>query len=296
MPAGKPEAELDVTEALARRLLDTQHPDLAELPLSLLDSGWDNVMFRLGAELTLRLPRREIAAQLLVNEQTWLPRLAPSLPLPISAPLRTGAPTEFYPWHWSVLPWFDGECADVQPPAEQEAERFADFLAALHQPAPENAPTNPVRGVPLTDREANTRERLGRVRSDEMLITPEILGLWESALDAPLASDARWLHGDLHAQNVLTNGSGELAAVIDWGDITSGDVATDLAGIWTLFEAPGARARVLERYGCDDQTRLRAMGWAATFGIVLLDSGRINSPRHATAGTRILRRLQADIR
>ncbi|MEM8769936.1 MAG: phosphotransferase, partial [Pseudomonadota bacterium] len=92
MPAGKPEAELEVTEALARRLLEAQHPDLAELPLSVLDSGWDNVMFRIGEELTLRIPRREVAAQLLINEQTWLPKLAPSLPLPVSAPVRTGEP------------------------------------------------------------------------------------------------------------------------------------------------------------------------------------------------------------
>ena len=93
MPAGKPDAEIDIDEKLIRRLLRVQHPDLADLTLDHLDSGWDNVMYRLGLELTVRVPRRQIAAQLLVNEQTWLPTLATRLPIPIPAPIRLGEPT-----------------------------------------------------------------------------------------------------------------------------------------------------------------------------------------------------------
>ena len=62
MPMGRPQAERVVDEALARRLLEDQHPDLADLPLTHLDSGWDNVIYRLGDKLTVRLPRREVAA------------------------------------------------------------------------------------------------------------------------------------------------------------------------------------------------------------------------------------------
>lgn len=294
MPAGKPAAEVDIDKALIRRLLTDQHPDLATLRLEPLDSGWDNEIYRLGDACTVRIPRRQIAANLLVNEQTWLPELAPRLPIAVPSPLRTGAPTEYYPWSWSVFPWFEGESADLAPPAATEAERFADFLLALHQQAPANAPDNPVRGVPLRVREANTLERLARVREKTDLITPALEGIWEEALAAPDNEQSRWLHGDLHAQNVLVDETGAISAVIDWGDITAGDVATDLAGIWALFETPKARIRCLAAYAPDPDLLARGRGWAFAFGVILVDSGLINSPRHAAAGTRILTRLAED--
>ena len=294
MPAGKPDAEVLVDEALARRLLADQHPDLAQLPLEPLDSGWDNVIFRLGSELTVRIPRREVAAGLVSNEQIWLPKLAPNLPIPVPAPLRVGVPTDYYPWGWSVLPWFEGACADEQPPAPTEADRVAEFLVALHQPAPASAPRNPVRGIPLRLREPNTLERLERLREKTDLITPQLLSIWEAALAAPDSTERRWLHGDVHAQNVLVDEHGTISAVIDWGDITAGDVATDLAGIWALFDDAEDRNRILARYAPDNATLVRARGWAAMFGFVLLDSGLINSPRHAAAGRKILERLGSE--
>ena len=99
-----------------------------------------------------------------------------------------------------------------------------------------------MRGVPLNVRLENTLERLLRVREQTDLITPAIEDAWQAALAAPESSERRWLHGDLHAQNVLVSESGEICAVIDWGDLAGGDVATDLAGIWALFDSADARA------------------------------------------------------
>ncbi|MGE0624206.1 MAG: aminoglycoside phosphotransferase family protein [Pseudomonadales bacterium] len=294
MPAGKPDAEVNVTEELARRLLADQHPDLATLPLSLLDSGWDNVIYRLGEALTVRIPRRQMAADFIANELTWLPVLAPRLPIPVPAPVRLGEPTNYYPWRWGVLPFFPGKCADVRPPAGSEVTRFADFLLALHQPAPDDAPRNPVRGIPIRVRESNTLERMARLRETTDVLTPAVMSLWEAALAAPDADEARWLHGDLHSQNVLVSSDGRISAVIDWGDVTGGDVATDLAGVWALFESTEDRRRILEHYAPDPALLARAKGWAVMFGVVLTDSGLINSPRHAQAGRRILERLAVD--
>jgi hypothetical protein len=55
MPAAMPPAEVDVTTDLVRRLLAEQHPDLAGLPLAVMANGWDNVMFRLGPDLSALL-------------------------------------------------------------------------------------------------------------------------------------------------------------------------------------------------------------------------------------------------
>lgn len=294
MPAGKPDAEVDVNEMLVRRLLESQHPDLAALPLTHLDSGWDNVLFRLGGQHLVRAPRRQIAAKLIEHEQKWLPELASKLPIEVPVPIRAGTPTDFYPWHWSILPWFAGRCADEVAVADDQATRFAEFLLALHQPAPAAAPKNPVRGVPLSVRLENTLERMARVREKTDLITPAIEATWQAALAAPESSERRWLHGDLHAQNVLVSGNGEICAVIDWGDLAGGDVATDLAGIWALFDSADARAAAVEAYGPDADLLDRARGWAVVFGVVLVDSGLINSPRHAAAGQRVLQRLTYD--
>lgn len=103
-----PAAEVEIDESLVRSLLADQHPDLAMLDLVPLEHGWDNALWRLGEELVVRLPRREIAAPILINEQHWLPLLAPQLPLPVPAPVRTGQPSDSYPWSWSIVPWLPG--------------------------------------------------------------------------------------------------------------------------------------------------------------------------------------------
>lgn len=293
MSLGTPKAEVEVDEDLVRSLLRTQHPDLAEQPLALHETGFDNFTFRLGDALTLRLPRREAAAELVVNEQRWLPLLAPRLPIPIPAPLRVGAPSERYPWHWSVLPWLPGHAADEETPGPEESIPFASFLRALHRPAPEEAPDNPFRGVPLAARASVIDERLARLREKTDLIGSEVEEAWQAALSAPTSTERMWLHGDLHARNVLVD-HGRISGIIDFGDITSGDVATDLAGAWALFEDPAARRRILDEYAADAPTRCRARGWAVAFGAMLLDSGLIDHPRHAVMGERTLRRIAED--
>src|SRR5579872_6417051 len=100
-PLGTPVAELAIDEALVLSLLTEQHPDLAHFPLRAMDAGWDNTMFRLGADLAVRLPRRAVTAALITHEQKWLPRLSKQLPLPVPAPLRIGQPALGYPWFWS---------------------------------------------------------------------------------------------------------------------------------------------------------------------------------------------------
>lgn len=290
---GTPAAEQEINDELVRTLLREQFPDLAGAPLVLLGAGWDNVMFRLGEELLVRLPRRKKAVALIEHEQTWLPVLAGRLPLPAPAPVRNGRPSRAYPWPWSILPWLPGRTADLEPPALEQARPWAEFLRALHQPAPRFAPPNPVRGVPLRMRSEMTEERLLRLRKTTESITPTIQNLWRQALAAPPADEACWLHGDLHARNVLVEG-GSITGVIDWGDITSGDVATDLASAWMLFSEVEARQRCLQGYRPSAATLARAKGWAVLLGAVLLDTGLVDHPAHAAMGAAVLKRLDEE--
>ena len=122
---------------LARALLVEQHPDLAGLELREVLGGWDNQQWRLGEDLAVRLPRTEDAPELLHRERTWLPQLADRLPLPTPAPVRVGEPSELFGHTWSIVRWVPGEPADRVPISEPDsATILADFLTALHQPAP----------------------------------------------------------------------------------------------------------------------------------------------------------------
>jgi aminoglycoside phosphotransferase (APT) family kinase protein len=181
--------------------------------------------------------------------------------------------------------------ADQNEPYVSQAGPFAAFLRSLHVPAPADAPTNPVRGVPLCQRAPAVAARMQRLASKTSLITPQIAHIWQAALHAPLDVPPTWLHGDLHPRNVLVE-HGVITGIIDWGDITSGDCATDLASIWMLFDAPHAQQDILAAYAdLSEATLQRAKGWAVLFGVMLLDTGLNDNPRNAVIGERILRRV-----
>lgn len=290
-PGNTPSAEIDVDADLVRRLLADQHPDLADARVELVASGWDNVTFRLGDDLAVRLPRRSAAAELVEREQRWLPVLAPGLPLPVPVPVRVGRPTAYYPWSWSVVPWFDGRPAGTDPELDGElaARDLGAFLAALHRPAPAAAPTNPVRGIPLARRDDATKDRLARLPGD--VDASALARRWEHCLAAPAwDGPPLWLHGDLHAHNVLSR-QGRIVAVIDFGDITAGDPATDLAVAWSLLgpdDRPAFReaASTPER-PVDDAMWTRAEGWALSVGIALL-AASADAPAMAAMARRMI--------
>jgi aminoglycoside phosphotransferase (APT) family kinase protein len=288
---GVPRAEVTLDVDQVRVLLREQHPDLAELSITPFENGWDNALFRLGDHLIARFPRREIAAALARNEQRWLPQLAPGLPLPIPAPLRIGAPSALFPWSWSVVPWLTGTSADRVEPRSDQACVLAAFWNALHRPAPADAPHNAVRGVPLRARADVVQERIERLQRTTAAISRALLDVWHDALCAPLDADDTWIHGDLHARNVLVH-EGRISAVIDWGDIAQGDCATDLAALWMLLGEHDARRAARDSYRrVSESTWRRARGWAVLFGVTLLDTGLAGDPRQAAVGERTLRRV-----
>ena len=262
---------MDIDMPLVRSLLAEQHPDLAELPLELFDEGWDNVLFHLGDRWLVRLPRREEAAPLVQKEQTWLPVLADRLPLPVPLPFRVGVAGNAYPWSWSVLPRFEGVSCDREPADSSQAPVIGRFLRALHQPAPVDAPRNPYRGGALAERPGLT-ERLERVLPQVTVETDTVRRLWDRALTAPLAEADVWIHGDLHARNVLVS-EGAVTAVIDWGDLAAGDPATDLACAWMLFDRWADVDAVLDTCGASAPQIRRALGWVIVFAAMFVDSG-----------------------
>src|SRR5260221_12452825 len=97
--------EVDVSPDLIRKLIVGQHQDLADLPIQVLANGWDNFICRLGGDLLVMLPRREIGAQLVVHEQEWLQVLPARLPLAVPALGRVGPSAQGYPLKGGPTPF-----------------------------------------------------------------------------------------------------------------------------------------------------------------------------------------------
>jgi aminoglycoside phosphotransferase (APT) family kinase protein len=265
--------EFRFEQDLVRALLAEQHPDLAELELRDVAGGWDNQQWRLGPELAVRMPRTERAPDLLRIEQRWLPVLAERLPLPTPVPVRVGEPSALFEHTWTVTRWVAGEPADHTPITRADATgTLACFLAALHRPAPADAPANPTRGIPLAALRDGFTSALGVLGDDASVDAAR--EIWEKAAAAPVwPGPPTWLHGDLHPANVVVR-DGMLAGVIDFGDMCAGDPATDLSAAWILLPA-GAANRFFDTYGdADEATVARARGWAVLRALHLISIGR----------------------
>ncbi|MGW4638386.1 aminoglycoside phosphotransferase family protein [Sphaerisporangium sp. NPDC004334] len=259
--------EIEVTAELVRDLLRDQHPDLAGLPLRFGARGWDNQMWRLGDHLAVRLPwATESAGALLRKEHTWLPGLAPRLPLPVPVPQRLGEPSARFPRPWIVTTWVPGEPADRAPVrrAAEAADVLAAFLTALHQPAPEQAPGSQTRGGPLAGHTEGFAGQLAVAAERGLIPDPDaVRAVWDDAAAAPAwGGPDLWVHGDLHPANVLT-ADGTICGVVDFGDLFAGDPACDLAAAWSLFP-DGTADRFFSAYrpAPDAATVRRARGWA----------------------------------
>jgi aminoglycoside phosphotransferase (APT) family kinase protein len=292
-PAGIPPAEVDIDERLVEALLRAQHPDLADLPLRLVATGWDNATYRLGDQLAVRLPRIGDAVPLLCKEQEWLPRLAPRLPVTVPVPVRLGEPAAGYPWPWSVVTWVPGRSAEHEQLSPGQASRFGRFLAALHQPAAHSFPRNDYRGVPLAGVADVVEERLNRLSTGSTGLAVPLSAVrerWRRALAASAEVLDICVHGDLHPKNLVVD-EGRLAAVLDWGDLTAGDPAIDLGAAWMLFPVD-AHPDIWDAYRpVPAGTMLRATGWAVFFGSMLLEVGLAGDPPFAEIGRRTLARV-----
>jgi aminoglycoside phosphotransferase (APT) family kinase protein len=280
---GGPPAEVAIDARLVQSLLLEQHPDLSTLPLTQVGEGWDNAVFRLGDDLAVRLPRRAASAPMIEHEQRWLPELAPRLPLPVPTPIRIGRPGPGFPWSWSVVRWFPGTNAATQALRDPQAVAVAlgRFLRALHQPAPEEAPRSAFRSIPLDARTSRLHEHLDQL--GDGINRERVLALWDRLVITPRwAGPPMWIHGDLHPANLLLVDD-QLASVIDFGDITCGDPATDLSVMWMLLP-PEHRETLFTAAGhtrsnpSDEQMWRRARGWALSIGVAVVALGREGNP------------------
>lgn len=257
---------------MAQALVAAQLPQWAGLSLEpVAAQGTDTVIFRIGTEMALRMPRRPEAATLLGNEITCLSRLK-GLPLRVPGVRFAGAASAQFPWPFAVVDWIAGETAqdDAIRDWPREVEALAGFLRGLWKQsvkgAPLAGPTNHMRGAALSALTPRVLEDLGEL-SDE-LDEDRAREVWLDALEAPAPRKPVWVHGDLKADNMIAR-SGRLVGVIDWGLAAVGDPAVDVAVAWRWVpELEMMRFR--DALGARDALWRRARGWALYMAVVAL--------------------------
>ena len=259
--------EVDAGPEVARRLLRAQFPEWAELPLERVESfGTDNAIYRLGRELSVRLPLHRPSVHV-DREALVLRRLADRLPLALPRQVAVGEPGEGYPLRWSVQTWLPGRnAARGLTRRDEVACDLARFVRALQAIEPDGAPASP-RGRPLVHRDREFRAALAR--AEGLLDVAAAAAAWEEALAVPdWEGPPVWSHGDLLAGNLLHVG-GRLSGVIDWPGAGVGDPMVDLIPAWNLFE--GAPRELYRReLGVDDATWARGRGLALSMGVIAM--------------------------
>lgn len=283
-----PPADFDASATTASALVERFAPQFSHLPLGERFEGWDNVTYRLGVTHGLRLPRLRGAVPLLEIEQRWLPGL--KLPVAVPVPVVCGHASDVYPAPWSIFEWIDGVDASVEALGADGRRDLGAALAALHVPAPAQAPVCEWRATPLA---ARAEEFASRVDEAPASIDKDLLRDVYSqgaVLQAELMASgpAVWIHADIHALNLVVRG-GRLVGLIDWGEMSAGDRLVDLGQVWVLV-GEEALGDVLDSYGArlgpDEWVVLRAH--TADAALRLSGSG---NPAHSQRGWRALAEL-----
>ncbi|MEW2004940.1 aminoglycoside phosphotransferase family protein [Microbacterium sp. NPDC079208] len=254
---------VDIDAAVVAELVEEQFPRWAHLPVrAVARQGWDNRTFRLGEDLSVRLPVAESYATAVQKESRALEFLAGRLPVAVPSVVALGEPGRGYPFPWSIRRWLDGDTVDRV--AGLDSVRLAVDLGGL---------LRVLRSLPVHAGQAAGRHSFLRgshpsvysddvhaalQRLDDTVDTENCRSVWLAATSSVWESSPVWFHGDVAVGNLLIS-DGSLSAIIDFGTCGVGDPACDLVMAWTYFEGD-ARDAFRDAVGLDDATWRRTAG------------------------------------
>ena len=271
----QPPDKLDIPLSLVKKLIEEQFPQWAHLPIKTIESGgWDNKTFRLGEEMSIRLPSAAEYGLQVQKEHKWLPLLAPHVSFPIPTPLALGQPSKNYPLNWSIYRWIEGKSANALPidglDLPQIALQLAQFLNELHKLDVTDAPLpglhNYYRGAHPSVYDEGTRIAITQLQS--VIDVSVATAVWEKAINSTWSKNPLWVRGDFSSGNILVK-ENRLTAVIDFGCMGIGDPACDLVIAWT-FLAGESRKLFKLHMALDEETWVRARGWALWKAMITL--------------------------
>ena len=263
--------EFPVDDDLVNRLLGEQMPQWRDLSLRrLATSGTVNVVYRLGDDKVVRLPRAPHLTSGPQREAQWMQTFAAHLPLAIPQFLALGEPTGSYPSHWTVLEWIDGTTASPSTLVElgDAAADLGEFVCALRMVPTAGAPADgSYRGFGLRKADAGFRRWVKKLPAD--IDQSAANRVWDSCLAVGDRTEPpTWFHSDLRGDNLIVRDD-RLIAVIDWEGCSVGDPSADLLGAWWLFDGDSRDAlRTATQAGAAEWKR--AKGWALHMAVLAI--------------------------
>jgi aminoglycoside 2''-phosphotransferase len=265
-----------------RAFLERRWPELAVDMFEPIIGGWDCFTYVVNGEWVFQFPRRPGAVESLTKQIAVLPELVREVSSAIPVP-------EYV----STDPLCMGYARIAGRPMSADIdgiwpERLGRFLYDLHLTPPEFVGMRSLTA-------ADVRDGLRRVVDDLSVDVLPLLDVAERAIAERtvatfLNDDDNFrfapclTHGDIGPEHVLITEAGDLAGVIDWGDVEVGDPVFDLA--WVIHALPEIGERVLGAYGGPPDDRFLArsrfsyvlMPWhEVTYGVRTQRPGFIES-------------------
>jgi hypothetical protein len=259
-----------VTEADEHRaFVERRWPELGVQTFEPIGGGWDCFTYVLNGEWVFQFPRLPGAVESLTKQIAVLPELAREVSSAIPSP-------EYI----SIDPLCMGYARIDGRPISADVdgiwpERLGRFLYDLHLTPPEFVGLRSSTAAAVRD---------GLRRKVDVLIT-HVLPLLdpgervtaERTLASFLDDDDNFrfatslTHCDIGPEHVLITEAGDLAGVIDWGDVEVSDPVVDLA--WVLNAMPEVGERVLGAYGGPPDDRFLAR---SRFAFMLMPWHEVN--------------------
>lgn len=233
---------ININELIARELIKTQH-HLSVETISLLDEGWDNVVYLVNNEIIFRFPRRAQGVSCMENEIALLPFIAKHVSFPFSCPSWIGYPSDIYPYPFASYRMIPGKplCEATSGLVNDAsfAKMLADWLKELHTIKVTDDYASLIKGdqtwrLNVKHRISRCEENLSHYEKyfleagfDKQTITEIIEFLSHFKFKDTKKS---FLHGDLYSRHIIVNPENLLpSGLIDWGDVHVGNPGIDLA-------------------------------------------------------------------
>jgi aminoglycoside phosphotransferase (APT) family kinase protein len=225
-----------------RAAIAAAFPDLPIRTCQFLAEGWDSTVWEVNGDLVFRFPKRADVAAWLRIEMALLPALAPTLPVPVPQFTAIAHEPDAFPYSFVGYQKLPGVSLADLPAMRVAPERLpagiGQFLTALHR-----FPTDRALACGMSDASPETwRAQYAGMRTELRALVPRMTlperermeTLFSAYLDDPahFRFEPVLLHRDLGGDHLLLDPrTGDLIAVIDWGDVSIGDPAQDFGGL-----------------------------------------------------------------
>lgn len=233
---------IGINENIARELIETQH-QISVREITLLDEGWDNLVYLVNGNLIFRFPRREFGIFCIENEIMLLPYIAQHVSFPLSAPQWIGQPSDVYPYPFTGYTMIPGKpLCDATPELitnKDFAITLANWLKELHAIKVTDDYVQLIKGdqewrLDVTHRVMRCEQNITQYH-DYFLQAgfkkQDILDVLAIICHFKFTNVKKsFLHGDLYSRHIIVNPATLMpTGLIDWGDINVGYPGIDLA-------------------------------------------------------------------